>query len=119
MTKRLISCFVALGFSLTACNQKATEPPTPSPAGTTDRADGVTVPDVMGQDLVRAVARLEEAGLDVDLSALPEAARGYATGFQTHPRVQVVEMDPPPGTLVDKGTEVAILRAECPQDEPC
>jgi hypothetical protein len=77
------------------------------------------IPDVIGTDLRRAVSILEDIGLEVDVSALPKIERGYATGFQTHPRVKVVEMDPPSGTQVQEGATVAILRAECSRKEPC
>lgn len=80
--------------------------------------DVVEVPDVTGVDLVKAIARLEDAGLRVDVSALPEGAQGYASGFQTHPAVQVTETDPSPGTEVDEGSTVAILDAACPPRSP-
>jgi hypothetical protein len=74
----------------------------------------VNVPDIVGVDIVEAIARLEEEGFKVDVSALHKSERGYAAGNQTHPRVQVTEMDPPPGTEVSEGTTIAILDAECP-----
>lgn len=77
---------------------------------------------MVGVDLVKAIAKLEAEGLAVDVSALSKIERGYATGFQTHPRVQVIDLDPSPGTEVNQGTSVTILDAECPprkSGEPC
>ncbi|MBK5227599.1 MAG: PASTA domain-containing protein [Actinobacteria bacterium] len=85
----------------------------------TDAVGGVQVPDVVGRDLRRAFNALERAGFVVDVSALSKSERGYATRYQTHPRVRVVEMDPLPGTLVEEGTTIAILEAECPRDSIC
>lgn len=82
-------------------------------------APTVSVPDVVGLDLVKAIDALHDAGFSVDTSGLNKVARGYATGNQTHPRVRVVEMDPAPDTEVEEGTTIFILKAECPRGNLC
>ena len=115
--------FAALAISLwaVACTdqvpspQAEATPSTQSPAeSTSPREPGIEVPDVIGMDLVKAIAALKAAGLDADVSELSRSARGYATGFQSHPRVRVTKMNPPPGTNVSDGTTIAIVDADCP-----
>jgi hypothetical protein len=116
----LLSLLSLVGFT---CGDSGPHPPPPPEATDTSPAqvDGVQVPDVIGVDLVKARVRLEQRGFEVDLSALPKTVRGYATGFQTHPRVQVTRMDPLPGTTVQQGATIVILDAECPprKDDVC
>lgn len=117
--KQLLSGVALAGLLFVGCTQEAADP-APSPdVQETDSASAVAVPDVISLDLRKAVNTLQGAGLTVDLSALSKSERGYATGQQTHPRVWVVEMDPPPGTEVEEGTSIVILKAECPRDSLC
>lgn len=81
-------------------------------------APTVSVPDVVGLDIFKAVNELEEAGLAVDVSALPKRERAYSRR-ENHPRMRVVEMDPPPGTRVEEGTSIAILETECVPGRSC
>lgn len=119
MAMKQLSVVVILGILFVGCTDEIANPPPAPNTEQTDAVSGVLVPDVVGRDLRRAFNALERAGFVVDISTLPKAERGYATRFQTHPRVQVVEMDPPPGTEVEEGTTIAILEAECPRDKLC
>lgn len=111
----VLSCVLVLAEF--TCQDSGPHDPPPREAVPATNVTGpvVEVPDIIGVDLAVAVDRLEAAGLEADLSALPKTVRGYASGFQTHPRVWVTKMDPPPGTEVEPGTAVAVLEAECPR----
>ncbi|MFC8093564.1 Stk1 family PASTA domain-containing Ser/Thr kinase [Streptomyces sp. NPDC057301] len=69
--------------------------------GRAQRSEQVTVPDVDGQDLRAAQNMLRAAGLEV----------GEITGSRD-PRSRVLGSTPPPGTRVDKGTEVGLFTAD-------
>lgn len=115
MRPNLLGVLIVTLVSVAGCTSDEGRSPIGQPvpeANTEERS--IQVPDVIGVDLVKAIARLEEARLAVDVSALPKSFRGYATGLQTHPRVQVTHMDPPPGANVREGTTIAILHAKCP-----
>lgn len=115
----LATAAVTVGLLLGGCTDERANPAPPPDAQETPEANTIQVPDVVGLDLVLAVNALQAVGLKVDLSALSKIERGYAGGNQTHPRVQVVEMDPAPGTEVEEGTTIVILKAECPRDKLC
>ena len=117
--KHLLSALALVGLLFVGCTEEVVDPPPPPDVQETDAVSEVQVPDVVGLDLRRAFNALERAGFVVDVSALPKGERGYATRYQTHPRVKVVEMDPPPGTQVEEGTTIAILKAECLRDSIC
>jgi hypothetical protein len=112
---------VGLSLAAQGCTGDRSPPARPSAStAPTSAPEGlVVVPDVVGDDLRKAVRRLEQAGLDVDLSPLSEEERTYAAGFRTHPRVAVDEVDPPVGTDVEEGSSVVILEASCPETRPC
>ncbi len=98
----LATATVIVGLLLGGCTDERADPAPPPDAQEIPEANTIQVLDVVGRDLVRAVNAIEAAGLKVDVSALSKTERGYADGNQTHPRVQVVVMDPLPGAEVEE-----------------
>ena len=85
--------------------------------GVTDRPSHWSVPDIGGVDLAKAVKRLRDAGLRIDMSSLTRIERSYgrqlvAGYYQSHPRVVVVSY------AVDRNT-VFVTDVDCRRRPAC
>lgn len=76
--------------------------------GSSSESPSALPADIVGVDLFEAVTQLERQGYEVRFGdGVSESERGYATGLQTHPTVEVVDFEL-------EGSVVVITDAACP-----